>query len=479
MTDFVNRQAELALLDEMQQEPGAQLVMVYGRRRVGKTTLITHWAAQSGLPFLYWVAKQDPRELLIANLAQTIYTWQHGANAELQIFSRDWEAIFRMLAQAIGDRRAIVILDELPYVLQQDAGFASHLQAAWDHLFKDSQVLLFLSGSHIGMLTELTKYRAPLYGRLTAQFPLYPLAYGQTHHFLPRYDVYKRLAVYAILGGIPAYLERWRDQESIQANVQRLFLHRTGWFRHEPMVLISDLTRRETVNYEAILKVIAQGYHQRDEIATNSAIPTTHLTPYLSRLLELQFIERRIPATIPIAQMKTSRQARYHLRDPFLRFYYRFIDPNVHLIDGGLATHLWHTIEAQLRPFVATLFEALCREWVLKQAQQNKLPFAPENIGSHWSATSQVDVMAISWPDKQLLLGECKWSDQAVDRSVIAELIEGKTAKVLATLPDKGEGWQVHYAFFARHSFTPMAIALAQEHQARLLTLTQLEPDLL
>lgn len=478
MADFVNRQEELALLDEMLAEPGAHLVMVYGRRRAGKTTLMAHWAAQTGLPFFYWVAKQDPRELLIANLAQTIYTWQHGPNAELQIYSRDWEAIFRMLAQAIGDRRAIVVLDELPYVLQQDAGFASHLQAAWDHLFKSSQVLLFLSGSHIGMLTELTHYRAPLYGRFTAQFPLYPLSFGQVHHFLPRYDVYKRLAVYAILGGIPAYLERWRDRESIQANVQRLFLKRTGWFRNEPMVLISDLTQRETVNYEAILKVIANGYHQRDEIASYSAVPSTHLSPYLSRLVELQFVERRIPATIPIEQMKTSRQSRYHLRDPFLRFYYRFIDPNLHLIDGGLATHLWHTIEAQLRPFVATIFEALCREWVLKQAQQNKLPFAPENIGSHWSPTSQVDVVAISWHDKQLLLGECKWGDQAVSRSVVSELIEAKTPKVLEALPDKGQDWQVHYAFFARHSFTPAAQEVAREHGAMLVTLAQLEQEL-
>jgi hypothetical protein len=170
MAQFINRQQELQTLDELIREPGAQLIMLYGRRRVGKTTLLTHWARQTGLPMFYWVAKRDPRELLLANLARAIYAWQHNADVDIPIKPQDWEQVFKMLAQAVGDRQAIVILDELPYALQQDSGLGSHLQAAWDHLFKDRQAILILSGSHIGMLTDLIQYQAPLYGRLTAQF---------------------------------------------------------------------------------------------------------------------------------------------------------------------------------------------------------------------------------------------------------------------------------------------------------------------
>jgi AAA+ ATPase superfamily predicted ATPase len=482
---FVNRERELTQLSQFVEQPGAHFFIVYGRRRVGKTTLLTTWADQTGLPTLYWVAKRDPKEALMANLAHTIYAWERDLDyADLEIRPQSWEAVLRMMAQAIGSQRAIVILDELPYALRQDAGLGSHIQAAWDHLFKDSQVLLFLSGSHIGMMTDLMTYQSPLYGRMTAQFPVQPLSFAALREFLPRYDVHKRLAVYAILGGVPAYLERWDDGDTLAGNVTRLFLQRTGWFHNEPLVLISDLTQRETVNYEAILKAIADGRHTRDEIAAFTAIPSPSLSHYLPRLLELKLIERRVPATVPLEGLKTSRHSRYYLGDPFLRFYYRFVDPNLHLVERGLTHRLWQMMEDNFRAFVALTFEDLCRDWVLKQAQAGALPFAPDNVGSHWSSDRggrtevQVDVVAIAWRERQILLGECKWGDHPVGRAVVVELIEEKTGKVLRKLPEDGAGWQVHYAFFARSDFTDAARAEAEAVGAQLVDLKQLDADL-
>lgn len=472
--DFINRTTELRELDELIDEPGAQLVMVYGRRRVGKTTLLTHWAEQTGLPMLYWVAKRDPRQVLMANLASRIYGWQHGTDNRIPVQPQDWEQVFQMLADAIGDQRVVVILDELPYALQQDRGLGSHLQAAWDHLFKDSNALLLLSGSHIGMLTDLIRYQAPLYGRLTAQFPLYPFHFDEVKTFIPAYDVYQRLAVYAMLGGIPAYLERWRDGATIRQNVERLFLRRMSWFRNEPMVLVSDLTDRETTNYEAILKAIADGNHARDAIARHASLESTALSHYLPRLEALHLVERRVPATVPLDKLKTSRRSRYFLHDPFLRFYYRFIDANLHLIEGGLPNQLWHMIEDNFRAFAALEFENICREWVLRQAQQNQLPFSPDNLGSHWSKTVQIDVVAINWSERQLLLGECKWGDRPLSRKVVTELIEHKTPKLLREVPDLDEDWDIHYAFFTRHSFTDAARAEARRYGATLRTLVEI-----
>ncbi len=478
MTKFVNREHELEQLNRFIEQPGAQFVLVYGRRRVGKTTLLTTWADQTGLPTLYWVAKRDPKGVSMADLARTVYAWDHGLDyADVDIRPQGWETVFRMMAQAVGTRRAIVILDELPYALRQDAGLGSHIQAAWDHMFKDSQVLLFLSGSHIGMMTDLMAYQSPLYGRMTAQFPVQPMSFAALGEFLPRYDVYKRLAVYAILGGVPAYLERWDDGNTLAANVTRLFLQRTGWFHNEPLVLVSDLTQRETVNYEAILKVIADGRHSRDDIASFTAIPSPSLSHYLPRLLKLDLIERRVPATVPLKQIKTSRQGRYYLGDPFLRFYYRFVDVNLHLIERGLTHRLWQMLEDNFRAFVAITFEELCRDWTLKQAQIGALPFAPDNVGSHWSTDAQVDVVAIAWREKQILLGECKWGDHPVGRAVVTELIE-KSGKVLKKLPDGGDGWRVHYAFFARSDFTNAARAEAEAVDASLVNLERMDADL-
>jgi hypothetical protein len=139
---FVNRELELAQLNQFAERPGAHFVIIYGRRRVGKTTLLTTWADQTGLPTLYWVAKRAPKEALMANLARTVYAWERDLDyADVEIKPQGWEAVLRMLAQAVGSQRGIVILDELPYALRQDPGLGSHIQAAWDHLFKDSQTL--------------------------------------------------------------------------------------------------------------------------------------------------------------------------------------------------------------------------------------------------------------------------------------------------------------------------------------------------
>ena len=476
---FVNRERELTQLNQFVEREGAHFVIVYGRRRVGKTTLLTTWADRSGLPTLYWVAKRDPKEALMADLARTIYAWERDLDyTDVEIRPQSWEAVLRMMAQAVGAQRAIVILDELPYALRQDAGLGSHIQAAWDHLFKDSQIMLFLAGSHVGMMTDLMAYQSPLYGRMTGQFPLFPLSFATLQEFLPQYDVRKRLAVYTILGGVPAYLERWDDGDTLAGNVTRLFLQRTGWFHNEPLVLISDLTQRETVSYEAILKAIADGRHTRDDIAAFTAIPSPSLSHYLPRLLGLKLIERRVPATVPLDKIKTSRHSRYYLGDPFLRFYYRFVDPNLHLVERGLTHRVWQMMEDNFRAFVALTFEDVCRDWVLKQAQTGKLPFAPDNVGSHWSKAVQVDVAAIAWRERQILLGECKWGDHPLGRSVVVELIEEKTEKVLRDLPDDGQEWQVHYAFFARSDFTAAARAEAEAVGAQLVDLERLDTDL-
>jgi AAA+ ATPase superfamily predicted ATPase len=476
MDRFVNRERELAELNALLEQEGAHFLLVYGRRRIGKTTLLTTWAAQTGLPTIYWVAKRDPKEALMASLARAIWLWEHQKASEAPVDLRpgSWEALFNMMAQAIGDRRVIVILDELPYAVQQDPGLASHIQAAWDHLFKDSNVLLFLSGSHMGVMTDLIAYQSPLYGRLTSQFPLAPFSFRDTHHFFTNYSVHKRLAVYATLGGVPAYLERWNDRETILSNIERLFLQRTGWFRTEPMVIISDLTQRETANYEIVLKAVAAGHHERDDIAAATTIPSTSLSHYLPRLIELGLIERRIPATVPLPTRRTSRLSRYYLADRYLRFYYRFLDPNLHLIEQGLIPRLRDKIGLDFRGFVAETFEELCRTWTLSQAQSGNLTFNPDVVGSFWSPDAQVDVVAINWEQKQILLGEAKWGDGNVGRKVVRELAD----KTELVLPEVLEGWQVHYSFFARNGFTAAARQEAGQIGATLLTLPEMEPDI-
>ena len=479
MTRFVGRQRELAELHNLAAEPGPQFLILYGRRRVGKTTLLLHWAQASGLPFVYWVANRLSPALQLRSFSQAVYNTIHpDTPADAEFTYPTWKMALTQTAQLAADQRLILILDEFPYVAEAEPGLPSVVQNVWDHRFKQSRIFLVLAGSHIGMMTRLLHYHAPLYGRFTAHLHLKPLPFAATAEFLRHYTVAQRVAVYAILGGIPAYLERFDDTVSLADNIRRRIFHPTGIFRVDPLFLLQDQVR-EPRNYLSILYAIGEGRRTLDEIAAAAGLPKQNVSTYLGRLADLYLVERRTPVTLTPKRRERSRQGRWHLLDPYLRFYFRFVVPNQRALELELMDAVWADVQAQLRAFVGmTVFEELSREWVLAQARSGQLPFIPEDVGSHWATDAQVDVVAINWHEKAMLLGECKWGTERVGRGLIRELVEDKTPKVLAKLPHQGAEWTVHYTFFARAGFTEEAQATAEQHQFSLVSLEQLDRTL-
>ncbi len=478
MARFFGRRREVDELNEVVARRGAQLVLVYGRRRVGKTTLLLEWARQTGRPIIYWVATRDTPAQVRLGLTQAVWNWAYPGSQAAPRFDT-WAAVLETAARLIGEQPAVLIMDEFSYAAESDPALPSNLQAAWDHLFRERQATLVLSGSHMGMMVDLMAYSAPLYGRFTAQLPVEPLPFGVLREFLPRYTAAERVAVYALVGGIPAYLEQLDDTHSLGANVQRLFMQRTGMFRAEPFILIGDVIRRETQTYEATLKAISGGQRTPQEMGAALGLDSSYLSPYLKQLEALGLVERRLSALVPPERRLASKASRYHLVDPYLRFYFRFIAPNLSMIEQGLTGLLWDRIAEQFRAFIGeTAFEDLCREWTLIQARAGALPFAPELVGSHWAPDVQVDVVAVSWRERAVLLGECKWGVEAVDRAVVRELVESKTSRVLQSLPDKGAGWVVHYVLFGRAGFTEAARAEALGHGARTIDLEQMDREM-
>lgn len=472
MDKFVGRNRELDELNRIISQRGAQFILVYGRRRVGKTTLLLNWAEQSGKPYIYWVANRDTPAQVRLGFTRAVWRWAHPEGQAVPRFDT-WEDAFETTAQLVGDQPVILILDEFSYATESDPSLASHLQAAWDHLFKDRNVTIVLAGSHIGMMVDLMGYQAPLYGRFTAQLPVDPLPFAALRDFLPHYTAAERVAVFAVTGGVPAYLERFDDRRSLTENLRDLFMQRTSIFRTEPFFLIGDVIRRETQTYEAVLKSIASGNRTPQDIGNTLGVSSSYLSPYLKQLDELHLVRRRIPATTPPERREKTKTSQYHLTDPYLRFYFRFIAPNADLVEQELSQVLWDRISDQFRAFVGmTAFEDLCREWVLVKARAGKLPMVPELVGSHWSANAQVDVVAVNWHDKAILLGECKWGIGDVGRSVVRELAD-KTPNVVPS-----EGWQVHYVYFARTGFTDAAREEAQTVGAMLIDLETLDSDL-
>jgi AAA+ ATPase superfamily predicted ATPase len=478
MPRFIGRKQELKKLNELAAEPGAQFLILYGRRRIGKTTLLLHWAQESGLHFTYWVANRLSPALQLRSFSRALYNTEHPdtpANADFTYPT--WEMALEQATRMATDQRFVLIMDEFPYVAEAEPGLPSVIQNMWDHHLKSSQVFLILAGSHVGMMTRLLDYQAPLYGRFTSHLLLKPLPFAATTEFLPRYTAAQRVATYAILGGIPAYLERFKDKVNLASNVKRNIFRSTGIFRVDPLFLLQDQVR-EPRNYLSILHAIGgEGKHTLDEISKASGLPKQNVSTYLKRLADIHLVERRAPVTLPANQRERSRQGRWHLLDSYLRFYFRFVVPNQRALELGLLDAVWSDMRDQFRSFVGvTTFEELCREWVVTQATSKQLPFAPHDVGSHWAADVQVDVIAINRREKQVLIGECKWITNRVSRSIIRELLDEKTPKTLQSLPKGGAEWTVHHAIFSRAGLTPAAQTLAQTHntlQVDLETLVQ------
>jgi AAA+ ATPase superfamily predicted ATPase len=473
---FVDRQAELAFLNsilERKRPTVAQFILLYGRRRVGKTVLLRHWAEHSGVPHTYWAAEKEPAALQRRKLFARLLGVEPAGAATFDSWADCWKAIAAFLA----DRRHILILDEFTYAVESDPAMLSSLQHAWDQQFKDSQVVLVLCGSHVHTMETLQARQSPLFGRLTGQWWLQPLPFAALQEFLPDWSAEERVAACAVVGGVPAYLE-WLDPTlSLSDNVRQVILAPGSMWVAEPTFLLYDEVR-EPATHLAILKAIGAGNHSLAEISDAALVSRAHLSAYLARLQELRLVERRLPVTIPPAKRRRARSGRYHLSDPYFRFYFRFLAPN----QDELAYHpelVLARIREGLRGFVGmTAFEELSRQWVTEQGRAGKLPLAVQEVGSHWSRTVQVDVVAVNWAERAILLGECKWGINAMSRAVVRELLEAKTPKVLKDLPDERAGWRVRHAFFARAGFTDAARADAEARGAILVDLETLDQDL-
>lgn len=472
MLPFVARERELALLNDLHHQPGAQFLVLYGRRRIGKTALITHWGEQIQAPFLYWMATQTSATNQLRQFSQALFQFLNPGAAVTPVFSYpSWDTALAEVARLAAKQRVVVVLDEFTYVMQADPEVPSLIQKAWDHHLKQSQAFLVLTGSLAGIIQRTAlDCQAPLYGRATAGLKLQPLGFGALTVLLPRYDSEQRVAVYTITGGVPAYIELFDDRHNILQNLQRIVTPANVMLSDAVFLLHEQLD--EPRNYVAVLEAIAAGFHTLTDIATMAGIDRSNIAKYLGVLRELGYVDRLTPATV--RRPEQSRQGRYVIVDPYLRFYYRFLAPHRSAIEQGRVRQAVSQLYDHLLDFIGThTFKELCREWVAVKAEMGEMPFLPEQTGSYWSKAAQVDVVAVNWRTRDVLLGECKWGKQAVGRDVV-EALWRKTDEVLPPPVD----WRVHYAFFARDGFTPAARAAAEERGAQLVTLAELEADM-
>lgn len=470
---FYNRKRELAMLDDVYQLPNGHMFVLYGRRRVGKTVLLNHWLAARRHRALFWTADQTSPTAQIRAFSQTLQKFKNQAQPLPSDFSYGtWEIALNELAGLAEHERLVTVLDEFTFLIESDPTLPSVLQRLWDHRLQHTHLLLAITGSHAGMIErEVLAYRSPLYNRATQSLHLQPLPFGTLAAFLPDYSAADRVTVYACVGGVPQYLELFNRDESPDANLEALLSQRV--IMDDAGVLLRDQLS-EPRNYVSIVSAIASGFTRTTEIAALSGLENSNVSKYLSVLQHLGILTREVPATEP--HPERSKQGRYRIADPYLRFYFRFVAPQRTNLERGLKQQAWDNVRQHLSEFVgAHAFEELCREWVARQGDAGKLPIAPRRVGSFWTRKgSQVDVLAINEDDHTILLGECQWTSEPLGRSVVLGLLD----KAPQVVPGDMVDWKVSYAFFSKAGFTDEAKKLGRSVDSLWISLEQLDRDL-
>lgn len=420
MSIFLNRHRERSLLQERYEGDSAELVILYGRRRVGKSELLDQFIASAG--GIRLLAREESKTLQLRRFSQELGDYFQDPFLTKTGFS-DWDSFFEYILQHASSRTVIAI-DEFPYLVKEDPALPSILQGYWDTRLKDTQVFLILSGSSISMMEETTMdHASPLFGRRTGQMLLRPLRFI---HILPYLlDIQKAVEFYAVFGGTPAYIMAADPDVDIMTNISKKILREDSFlFRDVDFVIRSKLAQPRY--YLSILFSIAQGNHRIGLICNDTGLSKSVVVKYLSVLIDLHLVHRRIPVT----EGQKSRKGLYFLSDNLFDFWFSFVNPYMESLERG-NTDL--VVDQYLRPrfaaYVGRHFEAMVMDLFEEFNRRGILPFVYTKIGSWWHRGEEIDIVCLREHPYEILFCECRWQDD-VDGIRIYEELRAKAPKV-------------------------------------------------
>lgn len=426
---FVGREHELAALERMYASDRFEMMVVYGRRRVGKTALIDRFL--QGKRALYFTARQQSSRLILRAFACAVSDF-YGYSTPLAF--ETWEAAIDFLVKnakettASDGGKTIIVLDEFPYAAESEPGLPSLLQIAIDHGFAGTNTMLILSGSNQGFMeNKVLGYQSPLYGRRTGQLNLRPFDYRDAARFVEGCTPEDAIRYYATFGGTPYYLAQLRPGLSYEENVAALCFDQSGLLYGEPMMMLREELKSPAL-YDSILQAISDGCNTGKAICDRTGIEQTSLSFYLRTLEGLRLVER----VVPFGEKPTSRKGRIRIIDPFFAYWYRFVAPNVTFIETGNGHAICEsTCRSEVfSTYVGQQFEGMCMQWVMRAFAAGLLPLAPAKIGKWWGNNplkreqTDIDVVAADDAAGKLLLGECKWRNAVNETKMIEALKE-------------------------------------------------------
>jgi len=461
MEKFIDRKQEMETLVDEYNRDGSSLVVMYGRRRVGKTTLISEFIRDKNA--LFFLASQES-ELQNRNLFKEKAAEFIDSDLLHNSTVSDWDTIFKAIIETKFETKPIIVIDEFQYIGKSNRAFPSIMQRIWDGILKDKSVMLIFCGSLITMMEEQTlKYSSPLYGRRTAQIRLKQIPFSYYENFFPTKDYKDLVEMYSVTGGVPKYIESFKEEKDIYTAIKKYVLNPSSYLYDEPHFLLQQEVT-EIGSYFSLIKTIAFGNSKLSAIASALELPQTRLTKYLKTLIDLDILEREVPITEE--NPDKSKKGLYKIKDNFIKFWFAFIYPNLSFLESGNTQIVLDKIQKGfISGQVSFVYEDVCRQKMWQMNADGMWPFTFSKIGRYWDNNTEIDIAAIDPDGKNLILGECKYWREPVGINILLDL-EDKARKVTWNKSNR-KTW---YVLFSASGFTSELIYLAKKRNDIILS---------
>lgn len=447
---FIGREKELRILNSLYTSDKFEFAVLCGRRRVGKTAILNEFTKEK--PAICFTGVETNEKQNLENFSKCIleYVTKKTVNTSFDSFQAALEYVFELAKE----ERIILVIDEYPYVARASKSLASTLQLLIDKYKDTSRLFLILCGSSMSyMEDQVLAYKAPLYGRRTAQLKVQPFEFREACKYFSRLSNEDKALAYGIVGGTPQYLLQLNDELSIEDNIKNTYLNPSSSIYEEPQNLLKQEVREPAI-YNAIIAAIATGYTKMSEISTKVGEDTSVCATYIKNLVSLGIVKKETPFG-----EDSGRKTIYSIEDNMFRFWYRFVPENTSIISRGATELAYNRIKPYLSDYMGGVFEEICKQYLWNLLLTGKCAIDFTDIGRWWGTNSktrqQVEIDIMGTVDKNTaLFGECKWTNEKADLGVLEGLVEKS---------ELFHHQNKHYYLFAKSGFTKGCIDKAIE----------------